>query len=299
MPITFLTNVDGEGYESRLKALEDSQGSGENLSGADVTSIKTVLGNLMTIIKAQVEDSSGTPQGYNMDVSGLVAQNDALIAALGSSGDSGGDTTEKTLTSISATYSGGSVPVGTAVSALTGIVVTAHYSDGSTATVTGYTLSGSIAEGSNTITVSYGGKATTITVEGVASGEVEPTDNRYVYSIDNPGTKVTNTGGLETNGQYDTTGYIDIAEGNTQITLAVQTAVSETQIVVFNHFQWFNGNEFISISGNQMNIAPGNEKGVASYQIPSGATRFRATVQKNVTQFALYKGLVAADDVEF
>lgn len=96
----------------------------------------------------------------------------ALEAALASGG--GGDEPdvpvdpEKTLTSISATYSGGNVPVGTSVLALTGIVVTAHYSDGSTATVTGYTLSGKIAEGSNTVTVSYGGKTTTFTVTGVA-----------------------------------------------------------------------------------------------------------------------------------
>lgn len=82
---------------------------------------------------------------------------------------------EVTLSSISATYSGGDVPVDTAVTDLTGIVVTAWYSDGSTATVTGYTLSGTIAEGSNTITVSYGGKTTTFTVTGVAEsgGEAE------------------------------------------------------------------------------------------------------------------------------
>lgn len=73
---------------------------------------------------------------------------------------------EATLSSISATYSGGEVTEGTAVTDLTGIVVTAHYSDGSTATVTDYTLSGTIAEGSNTITVSYGGKTTTFTVNG-------------------------------------------------------------------------------------------------------------------------------------
>ena len=78
------------------------------------------------------------------------------------------DIPEKTLTSISATYSGGDVTVDTAVTALTGIVVTAHYSDGSTEPVTGYTLSGTIAEGSNTITVSYGGMTTTFTVTGVA-----------------------------------------------------------------------------------------------------------------------------------
>ena len=73
-----------------------------------------------------------------------------------------------TLTSISAIYAGGSVAAGTAVTDLTDITVIAHYSDGSTAPVTGYTLSGEIVEGSNTITVSYGGKTTTFTVTGKA-----------------------------------------------------------------------------------------------------------------------------------
>lgn len=82
--------------------------------------------------------------------------------------DESGGGTEVTITGISATYSGGDVAVGTSVNDLTGIVVTATYSDGSTATVTDYTLSGTIAEGSNTITVSYGGKSTTFTVTGVA-----------------------------------------------------------------------------------------------------------------------------------
>ena len=88
--------------------------------------------------------------------------------------DSGGET-EVTLTSISATYDGGDVAVGTAVTDLTGIVVTAHYSDGSTETVTGYTLSGTIAEGSNTITVTYQGKTATFTVTGVAESGGEET----------------------------------------------------------------------------------------------------------------------------
>jgi hypothetical protein len=56
-------------------------------------------------------------------------------------------------------------------------VVTATYSDGSTAAVTGYTLSGEIAEGENIITVSYGGVTATFAVTGIAeeSGEVEKT----------------------------------------------------------------------------------------------------------------------------
>lgn len=75
---------------------------------------------------------------------------------------------DATLSSISATYTGGDVTVGTALSSLTGITVTATYSDGTSKTVTDYTLSGEIAEGENTITVSYGGKTTTFKVTGVA-----------------------------------------------------------------------------------------------------------------------------------
>lgn len=84
--------------------------------------------------------------------------------------DSGGET-EVTMSSISVTYSGGDVPVGTAVTDLTGIVVTATYSDGSTETVTGYTLSGEIVEGDNTIIVTYNGKTATFTVIGTVEHE--------------------------------------------------------------------------------------------------------------------------------
>lgn len=74
----------------------------------------------------------------------------------------------KTLTSISATYTGGNVNVGTELTSLTGITVTATYSDSTTSIINGYTLSGTIAEGSNTITVTYQDKTTTFTVTGVA-----------------------------------------------------------------------------------------------------------------------------------
>ena len=91
---------------------------------------------------------------------------------------SGGDVPDEpdepvTLTSISAVYSGGEVTVGTAATDLTGIVVTAHFSDGTSQTVTGYTLSGEIAEGENTITVSYQGKTATFTVNGIAESTGE------------------------------------------------------------------------------------------------------------------------------
>lgn len=121
----------------------------------------------------------------------------------GDSGDSG-DTgeTEVTLSSISAAYTGGDVAVGTALTSLTGITVTATYSDGSTANVTDYTLSGTIAEGSNTITVSYGGKTTTFTVTGVAEVTyVELTNSADLWEVGGvqpPGTGSTSTIRLRT-----------------------------------------------------------------------------------------------------
>ena len=91
---------------------------------------------------------------------------------------------EKTLVGITAVYTGGEVPVGTAVSALTGITVTASYSDRSTEAVTGYTLSGTINEGSNTVTVAYQGKTAIFTVTGVAQsgGEELPDLSSFVLS---------------------------------------------------------------------------------------------------------------------
>lgn len=44
------------------------------------------------------------------------------------------------------------------------LVVTAHYSDGTTGVVTNYTLSGTLVVGTSTITVTYGGKTTTFMV---------------------------------------------------------------------------------------------------------------------------------------
>lgn len=91
---------------------------------------------------------------------------------------------EVALSRIEVTYSGGDVPVGTAVTALTGIAVTAYYANGVTKPVTDYTISGTINQGSNTITVSYGGKSDTFTVTGVAEsagdGKIQLASLAYV-----------------------------------------------------------------------------------------------------------------------
>lgn len=74
------------------------------------------------------------------------------------------------LDSISVKYTGGAVPVGTPISSLTGITVTAKYTDNSTVTVVGYSMSGTInIVGTNYITITYNGKTALFAVEGIAA----------------------------------------------------------------------------------------------------------------------------------
>ena len=69
------------------------------------------------------------------------------------------------------------------------LVVTAHYSNGTTQTVTAYTLSGTLTVGTSTITVSYGGKSTTfnVTVTRVPSSYVTNGLIARFDGIDNTG----------------------------------------------------------------------------------------------------------------
>lgn len=72
-----------------------------------------------------------------------------------------------TLLSISAAFNQGSAVIydtDTLDTLKQYLVVTATYDDQTTQTVTGYTLSGTLAEGTSTITVSYGGKTATFSV---------------------------------------------------------------------------------------------------------------------------------------
>lgn len=94
---------------------------------------------------------------------------------------------QATLTSISAKYIGGSVLIGSDLSTLTDVIVTASYSDGTTATVTDYTLSGTIAEGSNTITATYQDKTATFTVYGIPNNLLDNLTLGHVFVNDASG----------------------------------------------------------------------------------------------------------------
>lgn len=87
---------------------------------------------------------------------------DALYAAL---------YPQKTLVSISVSFNQGSAVIYSTDSLDTlkpYLTVTAHYDDSSTSAVTNYTLSGTLNEGTSTVTVLYSGKTTTFTVNVAA-----------------------------------------------------------------------------------------------------------------------------------
>lgn len=96
------------------------------------------------------------------------------------------DAPEATLTGITATYSGNNVTVGTTITDLTGITVKAIYSDGSSKTVTNYSLSGTINEGDNIITVIYQGMTATFNVIGIAESGGEEQSGISAFILDLP-----------------------------------------------------------------------------------------------------------------
>ena len=134
---TTVTDLDG-----RVETLENESGSG----GGVPLSVK---GALITLLKAAVYSETGLTDEI------------ATIESWASA------TAE--LASISASYSGGTVRTGTSLDSLrSDLTVIATYQDSTTEIVTGYTLSGTLAEGTQTVTVSYGGKTDTFTVTVVS-----------------------------------------------------------------------------------------------------------------------------------
>ena len=162
-------------FDSEGNYIETNWQSGNVITSAKlnkiekgITGVNQKIGNVGTgsssLTKAQITALDNMFKVCAYTSQDISTQYEAFKSAFGIE-----DTpTDKTLTSISVEYTGGDVAVGTALTDLTGITVTATYSDNSTAIVTDYTLSGSIVEGTNTITVTYQGKTTSFTVTGVS-----------------------------------------------------------------------------------------------------------------------------------
>lgn len=104
---------------------------------------------------------------YNINNTLLSVVYDRFGVELDSAYDAGGNEiySKRTLTSISVSYSGGTVEAGTTLDQLTGVEVTAIYNDGTTQSVADYSLSGELIPGQeNSITVTYQGQTSSFIV---------------------------------------------------------------------------------------------------------------------------------------
>ena len=79
------------------------------------------------------------------------------------------------------------------------LVVTAHYTDSTSAVVTTYELSGTLEAGTSTITVTYGGKTTTFNV--TVTADPLPSSYKRLEYVERPS-------GTGTSGGYNTTGFM-------------------------------------------------------------------------------------------
>lgn len=133
------------------------------------------------------------------------------------------------LVSITAVYtqSGTVYDTDTLDSLRSDLVVTAHMSDSTTQTVTTYTLSGTLATGTSTITVAYGGKTTTFTVT--------VTHAVTQYTITNNLTNCTNSNSATViNEEASYSGTLTATSGNIMSTVAITMGGTDVTSTAYN-----------------------------------------------------------------
>ena len=128
------------------------------------------------------------------------------------------------LVSISAVYTqSGTVYDNQALDSLkSDLIVSANWDDGTTTTVTNYTLSGTLVEGTSTITVAYGGKITTFDVTVTHALAQYTITNNLTQCVNSNSATVINeltsySGTLSANSGY-IMGTVSITMGGTDIT---------------------------------------------------------------------------------
>lgn len=215
------------GATSQITATTVPSGAAVTWASSD-TSVATVNNGLVTAVgygSATITASAGN----------LTAQCSVVIA-------------QATVTSISAVYTPSGTIYETNIPALdtlkSDLVVTAHWSNGTTSTVTDYALSGTLSAGSNTITVSYGGQTTTITVTVVALSSISAvyTQSGTVYdtaSLDDLKADLVVTATFADSTTQTVTGYTlsgTLAEGTSTITVSYSGQIT-TFTVTVTHYE--------------------------------------------------------------
>lgn len=176
-------------------------------AGDDINDIKPYL----TVTATYSDSTTATiPSGsYTLSGSLVAGENTITVSYEGVSTTVTVTAVASVLASISAVYtqSGYVYTTDTLDSLKSDLAVTAHYSDSSTSTVASadYTLSGTLTEGTSTITVSYDGKTTTFNV--TVSGEEVNILSYELGAINTDGTD------LESTTRYRTD-YIPVTNGD-------------------------------------------------------------------------------------
>lgn len=193
--------------------------------GDDINDIKDYL----TVTAHYSDNTSATIPSSNYTLSGELSNTGANTITV----SYGGQTTTVSVTavglsSISAVYtqSGTVYDTDSLDDLKSDLVVTAHYSDSSTSTVDAedYTLSGTLVEGTSTITVAYGGKTTTftVTVSVVTAYDYTPTNIQRGATFDST------TGEVISASQYSAidTDYIPVNANTVIVYTNAPTAVN-------------------------------------------------------------------------
>lgn len=220
------------GATSQITATTVPSGATVTWTSSD-TSVATVSNGLVTAVgygSATITASAGN----------LTAQCSVVIA-------------QATVSSISAVYTPSATIYETDIPALdtlkSDLVVTAHWSDDTTSTVTDYALSGTLSAGSNTVTVSYGGKTTTITVTVVALSSISAvyTQSGTVYdtaSLDDLKADLVVTANFADSTTQTVTGYTlsgTLTEGTSTITVSYGGKTMTFNVTVTNSQAWQDG----------------------------------------------------------
>ena len=237
-----------EDIEDRLEALEQG-GSGSGLTD----DVKTAL--LQLAQKVAYVDADG--DDYYQDLY------DALYPPA----------PPATLTSITCVYtqSGTVYDTATLDSLKSDLVVTAHYSDSTTATITTYTLSGTLTAGTSTITVTYSGKTTTFNVTVTASSSETILDISTGLVTDK---YLTTSGAESAYSGWNATTFIDVSSYSE---IQIYTDSGLTGSFLQNYCHWYNSSQTrtqtlaFGTTGGKLNAGESTDW----LSIPSGSVYFR------------------------
>lgn len=174
-----ISGIPSQGTDTTLSI--SGRAADAKVTGDEVADLKNTIGDLgdletttKTDIVAAINEANqhGSGSGLTDDIKEALLDCFANVAWIGSDGQDYYDALEEALyphadlLSISAVYTQtGKVYTDSTLDSLrTDLVVTANYADSTSETITAYLLSGTLTEGTSTITVTYDGKTTTFNV---------------------------------------------------------------------------------------------------------------------------------------